>query len=465
MNDKEKAPLIREGGAYDDLASLYDPGTFVELYAYAGRTAYAGVVCGYGSVNGSLVFAFAQDLTRSNGAIGEDEASKIVSLYDMAQKSGAPVIGIFEGAGAKILEGAAALSAFGKVISKIGGVSGIIPQIAVIRGVCAGMCAVAASMFDVIIASKDASYFINPPSVMREKGDKEAGLISSASSNGSVDIVCVSAREALQKARELVSILPQNNAQGLAYSEAGDDLERLTPELECMTDTHDIINTIVDSGSFTEFKADCAKEVTLGLASVGTITTGIVATGGDMYLTPRAARKISEFISFCDNFMIPVLTIVDTMGIDRTVSSENGAYSSELARIALAYSGSGNAKVTLISGKAYGAAFTLLGSKAVGADVVFAMPRAKVSIMEPEAQVQFLYGEEIKSSADPVSKRKELLDGINKDILAARGACETADVDDVVSYELVRAKIISAFMMLWAKADGKVQKKHSKLPF
>lgn len=465
MNEKEKTPLSREGGAYDSIASLYDPGSFVELYAYAGKGAYAGVVCGYGSVNGSLVFAFAQDFTRAKGAIGTDEAEKIAALYDMAKKSGAPVIGIFEGAGAKILEGSNALSALGKIISKIGEASGVIPQIAVIRGTCAGMSAVAASMFDVIIASKDGSYFINPPSLQKEKGSRDAGKISTAAQNGNIDIVCESAEAAVVKARELVTMLPQNNAQGLAYSEAGDDSERTTPELETITDAGEVIKVLTDVGSFTEFKGECAKEVITGLGSVGTITTGIVATKGDAYLTPRAARKIASFISFCDNFMIPVLTVVDTLGIDPTVDAENAAYSSELSRLALSYASSGNAKVTLINGKAYGAAFTLLGSKAVGADVVFASPKAEVSIMEPEAAVQFVYGEEIKASDDPVSKRRELVENWKGDTLGARAAAEKGDVDDIVDYELLRAKIISAFMMLWSKADGKVFGKHSKLPF
>lgn len=464
MNEKEKTPLVREGGAYDSLNALYDEGTFVELGAYVGKNAYAGVVCGYGAVNGALVFAFAQDQTRSVGAIGEDEAEKIVSLYGMAKKSGAPVVGIFNGAGAKVLEGTKALSAFGKIISVISEMSGIVPQIAVINGTCAGMSAVAASMFDIIMASDKASYFVNPPAVLKAKGGKDAGTVSSAAISGNIDIVTPEG-EAVTKARELISVLPVNNRQGLAYSEAGDDSERLTPELEGMSSTADVVNTFADLGNFVELKSECAKEVAVGLASVGTITTGIVATKEGSYLTPAAARKIASFISFCDNYMIPVLTVVDTLGIDPTVEAENAAYAPELARLASAYASSDNAKVTLIKGKAYGAAFTLLGSKAVGADVVFALPSAEISVMEPDAAVQFVYGDEIKAAEDSVAKRKELTEKWIAENACATAAASKGDIDDVVSYELARAKVISAFMMLWSKADCNVLRKHSKLPF
>ena len=447
------------------LESIFDSGTFVELGAYVGKAAYAGVVCGYGAVNGALVFAFAQDITRAKGAIGEEEAEKIASLYDMAKKSGAPVVAVFEGAGAKVLEGTKALSAFGKIISKVSEISGIVPQIAVIKGVCAGMSAVAASMFDLIIASEDASFFINPPMLLKAKGEKDAGSVGSAASNGNIDIICQDGAQAIAKARELISMLPQNNAQGLAYGEAGDDAERLTPELEGMTSVRDIIATLADGDSFTEIKGHCAKEAICGFASLGTITTGVVALAEEAYLTPAASRKIASFVSFCDNYMIPVLTVVDTKGIDPSVDAENAAYAPELARLAHAYAASGNAKVTLICGKAYGAAFTLLGSKAAGADVVYALPGAEISVMEPDAAVQFVYGDEIKNAEDSVAKRKELTEKWKTENACAEAAACKGDIDDVVDYSLARARIISAFMMLWAKADGKVLKKHTKLPF
>jgi acetyl-CoA carboxylase carboxyltransferase component len=458
MEMEKKSPLIREGAAYDTLAKLFDENTFVELGAYVGKAAYAGVVCGYGAVEGALTFAFVQDFSRDKGAFGQAEAKKIVSLYELAAKSGAPVIGVFASAGAKIVEGDVALSAFGSVLTKVTALSGIVPQIAVIDGICAGLNATIASLFDVIVASEKCSFYVNPPFIQKSKGALDAGTAVKALENGLLDIVC---EDPIAKAREIISLLPQNNAQGLAYSEAGDDLNRQTPEIADMSATLDIVKALTDCGRFEEWKASCAPEVHIGLAPLGGTTTGIIATDGEGYLTPKAARKISSFLSFCDNYMIPVLTVVDTKGIDPSVDAENAPYASELSRLAASYASSTNAKVTLLVGKAYGAAYTLLGSKAVGADIVLASDKAVISIMEPDAAVQFLYGQDIKTPDDRAAKKAEWLE--NQASPAAAAAI--GDVDDIVESKELRAKIISAFMTLWAKADDRLGKKHSKLPF
>ncbi len=457
MNEKVKTPLVREGGAYELLNSLYDNGSFSELSAYVGKEAYAGVVCGYGAVNGALVFAFAQELSRANGAIGEDEAEKLVSLYDMAKKSGAPIVGIFGGAGAKVLEGTRALSAYGKIISKISEISGIVPQIAIVNGACSGMSAVAASMFDLVIASEESKFFVSPASSADVKTSENAATL------GNIDIICENANKCVAKAKALISVLPQNNAQGLAYAEAGDDSERATPELEGAKGALNIINIIADKDSFTEIKAQCGKDVVCGFASLGTITTGIVATDPESFISAEGARKAASFISFCDNYMIPVLTLVDTKGISPDANS--CTYATELARLASSYASSGNAKVTLITGRANGASYTLLGSKAVGADIVYALDTAEISVMAPDAAVQFVYGEDIKNAEDSVKARAEYTEKWIAENASAQAAAEKGDVDDVVDPSLARAKVISAFMMLWAKADSKVFKKHTKLPF
>lgn len=461
MELQNKYPPTRLGGAYDKLTALFDEGTFVELSAYVGSQGYASVVCGYGAVEGALTFAFAQDSTRDKGGVGAAEAAKICALYDLAKKSGAPVVGVFDSAGAKIAEGNNAMSAFGKILSKVSDLSGIVPQIAVIDGICAGMSAACASMFDVIVANGQGSFYMNPPFILKNKGDKEAGTIARAAANGLVDVVCPDSASAILKVRELLSILPQNNNQGLSYSEAGDDLSRQTPELEGMTDTKEILTAITDCGRFLPFKESCAPEVITGLAPIGGTTTGVVATVSGGTLTPKAARKIAGFLSFCDSFRIPVLTLVDTKGVDLSVDAENAAYASELSRLASAYASSTNAKVTVVLGKAYGAAYTLLGSKAVGADVVYATEKAEISVMEPAAAVQFVYGDQIKTPEDRAAKTAEWMENCASPAAAA----VTGDVDDVIAPADVRAKVISAFMMLWAKADGSVFKKHTKLPF
>ena len=461
MDYNKETVTARDEKAYAGITALFDPQTFVEL----GKHEKASVICGYGAVNDALTFAFAQDNTDGSASLGGAEVKKISELYAMAEKSGAPIVGFFSGAGARVGDGSKALADLGKLLSSVSGVSGKVVQIAVIEGVCSGIGAVAASLFDVVIASEGASWYINPPTVTRAQGDKDAGSVKKAFENGNVDIVCPDADSAAAAARDILAILPQNNAQGLAYADAGDPSERETPELESAKSAKEIIEAVADSGSFRELKGGCADGAVIGLASVGSVTTGIAATEGAKSLTPAAARKIASFVSFCDNYRIPLLTLVDTKGIDRSVDSENAAFASELARLAEVYSASTNAKVTLVTGKAYGAAFTLLGSKAVGADIVYALPKAEISVMEPDAAVQFLYGDTIKSAEDPAKERADVTAKYKAESASAQAAAVSGVVDDVVDYAEARARVISAFNMLWTKAEGTVFRRHTKLPF
>lgn len=459
------SPLTREGSAYEKLSLLFDEGTFVELGAYLAGKTYAGVVCGYGAVDGALTFAFAQAYDREKGAFGALESRKMTELYDQAKKCGAPVIGIFASAGAKIEEGSTALAAFGSLLKKISEVSGVVPQIAVIDGVCAGLSATAASMFDLVIAAEDAKFYICPPSVQKNAGVADAGSIQTAAANGIVDIVCPDSDSALAKARELVASIPQNNRAGLTYIEAGDDMNRATPELATATDAKEILASIADNGVYTLLKESCAPEVAIAIASLGSMTAGVVVNNRGAALTPKAARKIAQFITFCDNFSIPMVTLVNTTGIDASVDAENAPDAPEYARLAAAYAGATCAKVTAVIGKAYGAAFTLLGSRSVGADVVLASSTAEISVMEPDAAVQFLYGDEIKASDDPVTVRAEKKKMWVSEMASAQAAARAGEVDDVVAPDELRARIISACMMLWSKAEGDIRRKHSKLPF
>ena len=446
----------------DSLVRLFDENTFVEIGACRG----SGVTCGYGSVNTALTFAFAQDSTAESGAIGEAEARKICELYALAEKSGAPIVGIFDGAGARITEGAGALDAFGKILGAVSGISGKLPQIAIIKGVCAGMSAVAASMFDFTVAVEGALFYINPPTVQRAGGaGKDAGSVSAAYKSGIIDLVYPDFDSAVDAVRDrLLSMIPQNNTERScsAYMDAP---ERDTSGLQVCRSMTEIIDTLTDIGSFVELKAGCVPELKIGLASFDTLVAGVVATEQGSTLTPAALRKAASFISYCDNYSLPVVTLVDSTGIDRSVDSENNALSSELARVAQAYSSSTGAKITLVTGKAYGAAFTLLGSKSVGADIVYALPDAEISVMDPDAAVQFLYGEEIKASDDPAAKRAELTKEWKEANTTAGAAAAAGLIDNIIDYCEARAKLTSALYTLWNKAQGDVYRKHTKLPF
>ncbi len=463
--NQQISPLTRTGAAYEKLNALFDEGTFVEFGAYLSDRAYAGVVCGYGAIDGALTFAFAQAYDRDKGALGAIESKKICDLYGQAKKCGAPVVGVFASAGAKIEEGATALAAFGALLKQISDLSGIVPQIAVIDGVCAGLSATAASLFDLVIAAEDASFYICPPNVQKNAGATDAGSIAAAAANGVIDVVCPDSASALAAARALVGMIPQNNRQGLAYIEAGDDLCRATPEVASAKDAKTLLDAICDNGRYTLLKEACAPEVAVALASLGSMTAGIVACNKGQALTPKAARKIAQFITFCDNFSIPLVTLVDTVGIDASADAESAPNAPEYARLAAAYAGATCAKVTAVVGKAYGAAFTLLGSRSVGADVALALSTAQISVMEPDSAVQFLYGDEIKTADDPVALRAEKKQTWLAEKASAEAAARAGEVDDVIAPEELRARIISACMLLWSKAEGEIRRKQSKLPF
>lgn len=449
----------RNGAVYEKITALFDEGTFAELDAYQSLgNDLASVVCGYGSVDCQLVFAFAQDTDMQNGALDSVSASKIASLYEKAIRCGAPVVGIYASSGSKITEGITAASALGKVLKTMSRASGIVPQIAVIDGTCSGLATCAVSICDVVIASKDAKFYVNPPVVLRAAGVENAGSIENAAKGGVIDIVCDDSASAVAKAKQIVTLLPQNNNTGSVYA-GSDDPERDSEAIANASDARELVNIVCDTDYFVEFKKDCGKAVT-GIAPIGSLVAGIVATNGDA-LTADDARKISSLVSLCDSFSIPVVTFVNSTGID--VSAENAA--SEIAKLAMAYGSSDCAKITVITGKAYGAAFTVLGSKSLGADLVIARESAEISIMAPDSAVQFLFADDIKADGDPKAKRAELTEKWLTENASALAAAKCGEVDLVVADAEIRARVASALQMLWTPGDGNILKKHSKLPF
>ncbi len=446
------------GSAMNALESIFDLGTFVELGAYTKRPNsqkdFEGVVCGYGSVDGKLAFAFAQDSSRTKGAFGERHAAKIAQMYSLAVKNGAPVIGVFDSAGAIVYDGAAALAAYGKVMKCVSDASGIVPQIAVVDGICGGMNAVLASMFDLTVTIKDKSkLYVNPPFTV----GKEKGSADYAAQKGLAAIVTDDDKAAYAKVRELVAILPQNNADA-PLMETADLLNRdsaFDPEKYTAAE---LVDAVADKGSFIGLYGAYAEKATMGLASMGGVVCGLVIADGELDI--KCARAISKLVSFCDGFGIPVVTLVDSCGLDVSGEAEDSAYASELARLAYAYTTADNAKVTAVIGKAYGAAFTLLGSKSVGADMVYALPTAAISVLSPEASVAFVWNDKVsedKSRAEVEAEWKEKC-------ASAVEAADKGEVDDIVEAAELRKRICSALMMLATKAEGKPSRRHANMP-
>ncbi len=426
------------------ISSLFDAGTFVEIGAYIkGRgesEAYDGVICGYGSVSGKLAFAFVQDSDRTNGAFDEAGARKIEMLYDMAIKNGAAVVGVFDSAGAYVAEGSSALSAYGRFISCVARASGIIPQIAVYDGLCTGMALTVSNMFDLSV---------------NIEGKSELYLTSASKENKCFDpaLSVKSEEEAYAAVRDLVEMLPGNNKDDASIM-SGDDAARAVSVSGLSGRA--LVESLCDNGAFTEIYAKESGIIT-GFAFFGGTLCGVIASDNTCdagKIGGIGAKKAANLISFCDRFGVAVLTLVDSEGLCDCACGKC------TAMLASAYANATCAKVTVVTGKAYGAAFTLLGSKSIGADIALALDSAVISVMSPETAVAFLMNDKI--SAD--KSREDVEAEWCEKYASAQNAAENGDIDDIVDEATLRARICSALYMLAVKADGTPERKYARTP-
>ncbi len=435
----------------EKIRSLFDAGTFVELGAYirssASADAYDGVICGYGSMGGKLVFAFAQDMDRMKGAMDTAGAKKLRALYDMALKNGAPVVGMFDSAGAVVYEGSAVLSAYGEWLACVSAASGIIPQIAVINGVCAGVAAVAASMFDIVLTVKDKTqmYMTSPFVLGAESATAEAAALS-----GLAAVVCNCEKCAVAKVHELIELLPQNNCD--TPSAVADDVNG-TIAADAVLPA-----ALLDGEKMTELYADFASEMTVALGRMGGETVGVVYAHGA--LTVDGARKATKFIDFCDCFGVTLVTLVDSEGTSVDAVAQTAPAASVFGKLASAYANASCAKITVVVGKAYGSAYTLLGSRALGADLALALPTAVISTMAPDKAVAFVWNDKVTEECTREQVEKEWIETY----ATPKKAAANGDIDDIIAPEELRARLCSAVYMLAAKTDAAPARRHAALP-
>lgn len=398
------------------MTALFDAGTFVEMGAFIRRRGeeepYDAIITGYGSVEGKLAFAFVQDSDRKAGALDEIGAGKIEKLYEQAVRVGAPVIGVFDSAGAVVWDGASALSAYGRVMKCVSNASGIVPQIALISGSCTGMAATIAAMFDFTVAAGEQA----------------------------TDLTALVTEDPTAAVRSLVELLPRNNKDVNAM-EPTDDIGRPVA-------LDNGVASIADNAALTTLYADMGKEITAALCRMGGETVGLVALNGK--LTADGARKAARLVSFCDSFSIPVVTLVDSEGVEYADAAN------AFAKLAKAYVTATTAKVTAVIGKAYGAAFTLMGSHALGADLALALEGSVISVLAPETAVAFAMNDKITDSKNRADVEAEWKETYASPVAAA----ESGDIDDVIPEAELRARIISALYMLAEKADGTPDRKH-----
>lgn len=441
-----------------------------------------GVITGYGTVDGRLVFIFAQDFTVVGGSLGEMHAKKICKVMDMAVKNGAPIVGLNDSGGARIQEGVDALSGYGNIFYRNTKASGVVPQIAAIMGPCAGGAVYSPALMDFIfMVDRKSQMFITGPQVIKSVTGEEVtpeGLGGAATHNSKSGVAHFTAKddmECLDKIKKLLSYLPSNNLERAPVYEQKDDINRICSELNEIIpessnkpyDMKEIIKSIADNGEFFEVQEEYAKNIITGFARFGGMSVGIIANQPKVLagcLDINASDKAGRFIRTCDAFNIPILNLVDVPGFLPGTSQEFGGIIRHGAKMLYAYSEATVPKITVILRKAYGGAYLAMCSKDLGADVVYAWPSAEIAVMGPDGAAGIIFKKEISSAENPEEKRKEMIEKYRQEFANPYTAAERGFVDDVIIPSETRKYIIISLMMLSSKRETNLPKKHGNLP-
>jgi acetyl-CoA carboxylase carboxyltransferase component len=486
QHDKGKM-LARERIDY-----LLDPGSFHEIdqltrhrateAGLPGRPYTDGVVTGWGTVDGRKVFLFSQDFTVFGGALGEMFASKIQKVMDLALSVGAPMIGLNDGAGARIQEGVASLDSYGGIFYRNVQSSGVIPQISVVLGPCAGGAVYSPAMTDFIFMVREHSHmFITGPDVVKAVTGEEVtleelgGAGSHASKSGVATFTGATEEEVLDDVKVLLSFLPSNNVEAPPAIETTDDPERLCPELNDVLpatsnqpyDMRDVIKSVVDNGDFFEYFPSWAPSIVCGFARLDGHVVGVVGNQPLVLagvLDIESAEKAARFVRTCDAFNIPLFTLVDVPGFLPGVDQEHGGIIRHGAKLLYAYCEATVPRVQVTTRKAYGGAYVVMDSKGVGCDIAYAWPSAELAVMGPQGAVEILNRRELQSAADPVAKKAELIAEYTAKFSNPYVAAEQGFIDDVIEPADTRRKVIAAFRVLRTKHSETPQRKHGNVP-
>lgn len=464
------------------IAALLDDNSFVEIGGLVtaratdfnlkpNETPSDGCITGYGVINGNLVYVYSQDASVLNGTIGEMHAKKITNLYDLAMKTGAPVIGLIESAGLRLQEATDALAAFGEIYLKQTMASGVIPQITAVFGTCGGGLGLFPTMTDfTFMEEKNAKLFVNAPNALDgnviTKCDSSSAKFQ-AEESGIVDVVADEAT-ILEKVRELVSFLPANNEDDASFLEdCTDDLNRVNPEIAgCVGDTSVALSILADDNNFFEVKAGYAKNMVTGFLRLDGVTVGAVANRSeicdeegkvaeklDAVLTAEGCEKAAEFVNFCDAFGIPVLTLTNVKGYEATLASEK-AIAKAAAKLTYAFANATVPKVNVVIGKALGTAYVVMNSKAIGADITMAWPDAQIGAMDGKLAAKIMYDGQ---GADVINEKAAEYEALTLNVTSA---AKRGYVDQIVNAADTRKYVIGALEMLFTKSEDRPAKKH-----
>ena len=476
--------------ARERLDLLLDPGTFVELDAFvSNRDASAsesflgdGVVTGHGEIDGRTVFIFSQDFTVFGGSLSEAYAEKICKVMDLAMKVGAPIIGLNDSGGARIQEGVVSLGGYAEIFLRNVLASGVVPQISVILGPCAGGAVYSPAITDFTVMVEGTSYmFVTGPSVVKtvthEDVDAEflGGATTHTTRSGVAHIAAHDEAGALDAVRDLLSHLPQNNVAEPIVAIASDPSDRMDTTLDDIVpddprlpyDMHDVLRPIVDDGVFLEIQPGWAQNIIVGFGRLAGRSVGIVAQQPAVLagaLDIDASVKAARFVRTCDAFNVPLVTFVDVPGFLPGVDQEHGGIIRHGAKLLYAYAEATVPKLTIITRKAYGGAYDVMSSKHIRGDMNFAWPTAEIAVMGAEGAVNIIYRDQLAAAADPVAEHASLVaayraEFANPYIAAARGY-----VDDVIRPSETRPRLIRSLRVLAEKRDTNPRKKHGNIP-
>ena len=479
--------------ARERLEILFDEGTFIEVDTFVESRAVEfgmaqkrlpgdGVVTGYGSISGRLVYAASQDFTVIGGSLGEMHAKKITKVMDMAMKMGAPFVSLNDSGGARIEEGLDALFGYGEIFIRNTHASGVIPQISVILGPCAGGAVYSPAITDFIfMVEKTGNMFITGPQVVAAvtgenvTAEELGGAHAHTAVSGVAHFSDPDEDSCFARLKKLIDFLPDNNLSDVPVALSSDSLERLIPEFDVIIpdspnkayDIKDVLTKIVDYGDFFEIQQDFAKNIVIGFGRINGGTVGFVANQ-PMHLAGsldvHSSDKAARFIRFCDAFNIPIVSLTDVPAFLPGVDQEHNGIIRHGAKLLYAFSEATVPKINVILRKAYGGAYIAMNSKHLGADMVFAWPTAEIAVMGPDGAANIIFRKDIAAAKDPIATRNEKIEEYKDKFSNPYVAASRGYVDDVIKPSETRIRISNALEMLTSKRETRPSKKHGNIP-
>ena len=479
--------------ARERIEHLLDEGSFCELDMLARHRAHGmglehkrpytdGVITGHGTVEGRRVCVFSQDFTVFGGALGEVFAEKIHKIMDLAASIGVPMIGLNDGAGARIQEGVVSLHSYGGIFHRNVEASGVIPQISVVMGPCAGGAVYSPAMTDFVFMVNGSSHmFITGPEVVKTVTGEDVtleelgGAMTHATKSGVATFVAPDERTCLEEVRYLLSFLPSNNLEEPPSVVTDDDPDRGAPELVDLMpsspnqpyDMKQVITSVVDEGEYLEVHPHWAMNITCGFARMEGRVVGLVGNQPAVLagvLDIDSAEKAARFVRTCDAFNIPLITFVDVPGFMPGTDQEHGGIIRHGAKLLYAYCEATVPRIQVITRKAYGGAYVVMNSKSIGADLAFAWPSAELAVMGPQGAVEIVYRRELAEAADPVARRAELVEEYTERYANPYVAAERGYVDDVIDPSQTRRVLVRSLRLLASKREELPRRKHGNVP-